>query len=580
MDDMEKWPEIEKAASGKRRELVLQGPGVDRRISSEGGLTCAVYSLTLLNYLEVSQCPSLTQIHEDIQHLTNLQSLILCRNKLSSVPDVLGSLKSLKVLDLSVNHLRVLPEGITQLKELNTLNVSCNSLEVLPEGLSQCTKLSTIIISKNHITGFPSDLCSERLDLLSTLVASDNCIDQLSGDIHKLPALKLHTHGSHALGFLLLMPCLLQVLDLSNNKLSEIPSDLSDCPKLKEINFKGNKLSDKRLEKMVNGCQTKSILDYLRGKGRGRQGEDGGDTEGGRSADRGKRQQQRKKKEKAAADERDEVEELNKMVVRVLHVSDAPTALTVKVSAEVKDVRPYLVCCVVRGMNLKPGNALKRFLVAQTKLHDELCGKRTTATIATHDVQLLKTPLTYDVKPPTQLKVVALGRKEMTAVELIRHLQLEADELRKQKKRQNVTGLHKYLQILQGKSLYPCLVDAEGHVISFPPITNSEKTKIKKTTKELFLEVTSGTSLQTCKDVMDALIVKMAELNKFTAEHREEAGSDGEGDGPQESAGVNETSSELIIQQVRTVDQDGNLKVVYPSKTDLCKDVSSVNVIW
>lgn len=31
--------------------------------------------------------------------------------------------------------------------------------------------------------------------------------------------------------------------------------------------------------------------------------------------------------------------------------------------------------------------------------------------------------------------------------------------------------------------------------------------QIKKTTKELFLEVTSATSLQTCKDVMDALIV-------------------------------------------------------------------------
>lgn len=157
-----------------------------------------------------------------------------------------------------------------------------------------------------------------------------------------------------------------QVLDLSNNKLSEIPSNLSDCPKLKEINFKGNKLNDKRLEKMVNGCQTKSILDYLRGKGKGRQGEDGAEADGGRNADRGKRQQQRKKKEKVA-DEQDEVDELNKMVVRVLHVSDAPTALTVKVSAEVKDVRPYLVCCVVRGMNLKPGNALKRFLVAQVR---------------------------------------------------------------------------------------------------------------------------------------------------------------------------------------------------------------------
>ncbi|XP_058498825.1 leucine-rich repeat-containing protein 47 [Solea solea] len=554
MDDMEIWPEIEKVAKEKRRELVLQGPGVDTRINSHGGLTSSIYSLKLLNYLEVSQCPSLTQIHEDVQRLTNLQSLILCRNKLSSFPSVIGKLKSLKVLDLSVNNLTVLPEGIEHLGELNTLNVSCNRLDVLPEGLSQCTKLSTINISKNNISAFPANFYTERLDLLSSLEASDNCIQELSEDVHKLAALKM--------------------LDLSNNKLKEIPSGLSNCPKLKEINFKGNKLSDKRLEKMVNGCQTKSILEYLRGKGR--QGEDGGDADGGRNADKKKR----KKKNEKTADEAEEVEEVNKMVVRILHISDASTALTVKVTPEVKDVRPYLVCCVVRGMHLKPGNSLKRFLMAQTKLHDDLCGKRTTATIAVHDVQLLKAPLVYDVMPPTQLKIVPLGRKEMTAVELVRHLHLEAEELRRQKKRQNVTGLHKYLQLLQGKTLYPCLVDAEGHVISFPPITNSEKTKIKKTTKELFLEVTSAASLQTCKDVMDALIVKMAELNKFTAEHQEEAGSDGEGDGPTGPVTSSETSSELIVEQVRTVDQDGNLKVVYPSKTDLSTDASNVTIVW
>ncbi|KAM6925336.1 leucine-rich repeat-containing protein 47 [Xenentodon cancila] len=559
MDDMEVWPEIEKAATDRRRELVLQGPAVDKRIASNGGITSAIYSLRLLNYLEVSQCPSLTEIHEDIRHLTNLQSLILCRNKLGSFPDVINSLKALKVLDLSVNNLKVLPEGLSQLKELNTLNVSCNSLEVLPAGLSQCTKLATINVSKNRITAFPADLFSERLDLLSSLVASDNLIEELSEEVHKLPALK--------------------VLDLSNNKLNEMPYHLSDCHKLKEIHFKGNKLSDKRLEKMVNGCQTKSILDYLRGKGRGKQGEDGGDGDGGRDTDKKKRQHQRKKKEKVS-EEQDEVEDLNKMVVKVLHISDAPTALTVNVNAEVKDVRPYLVCCLVRGMNLKSGNSLKRFLMAQTKLHDDVCGKRTIATIATHDAQLLKHPLMYDVKPPTQLKIVPLGRREMTAVELIRQLHLEADELRKQKKRQNVTGLHKYLQLLQGKSLYPCLVDAEGHVISFPPITNSEKTKIKKTTKELFLEVTSATSLQTCKDVMDTLIVKMAELNKFTAEHQEETGSDGDGDSVPEPPASPEASSQLIVQQVRTVDQDGNLKVVYPSKTDLSKDATNLTVIW
>ncbi len=72
----------------------------------------------------------------------------------------------------------------------------------------------------------------------------------------------------------------------------------------------------------------------------------------------------------------------------------------------------------------------------------------------------------------------------------------------------------------------------------------------------------------------------MAELNKFTAEHQEEVGSDGEGDVPQEPTSSSETSSELIVQQVRTVDQDGNLKVVYPSKTDFSKDVSNLTVIW
>lgn len=191
MDDLEDWPEIEKAAKEKRRELVLQGALVDERILATGGLTTAVYSLKLLNYLEVAQCPSLTEIHEDIKNLVNLQSLILCRNKLGSIPKVIGSLKSLKVLDLSVNHLAVLPDEITQLAELNTLNVSCNSLRCLPEGLSRCTKLYNLNISKNAITRFPSDFYSDRLDLLSTVIAYDNAIEELSGDVHKLAALKV-----------------------------------------------------------------------------------------------------------------------------------------------------------------------------------------------------------------------------------------------------------------------------------------------------------------------------------------------------------------------------------------------------
>ncbi|XP_061590866.1 uncharacterized protein LOC133456406 [Cololabis saira] len=76
------------------------------------------------------------------------------------------------------------------------------------------------------------------------------------------------------------------------------------------------------------------------------------------------------------------------------------------------------------------------------------------------------------------------------------------------------------------------------------------------------------------------LSMKMAELNKFTAEHQEETGSGGDGDGVPEPPASSEASSQLIVQQVRTVDQDGNLRVVYPSKTDLSNDISNLTVIW
>ncbi|KFQ25244.1 Leucine-rich repeat-containing protein 47, partial [Merops nubicus] len=313
-----------------------------------------------------------------------------------------------------------------------------------------------------------------------------------------------------------------------------------------------------------------------RGKGKG---------ESAREEARKKKRDKQPQRKDGGDGEQDELEEASKLLVKVLHVSENPAPLVVKVSPGTKDVRPFIVCCVLRGVNLKPGNALKRFLSVQTKLHEDICEKRTAATIATHDLQLIKAPLTYDVQPPEELKITPLGRKEIKAKDLLRQLELEAEEQRKQKKRQNISGLHRYLRLLGGKDNYPCLVDAEGVVISFPPITNSEKTKIRKDTHDLFLEVTSNTSLQICKDVMDTLILKIAELNKFTLEDKEDSGSDNESDalcGPvnlNPSQNVQPVNSPLVVEQVRVVDMDGNLKVLYPSKTDLSTVSSLLTVM-
>ncbi|XP_031519724.1 leucine-rich repeat-containing protein 47 isoform X3 [Papio anubis] len=553
----EAWPELELAERERRRELLLTGPGLEERVRAAGGqLPPRLFTLPLLHYLEVSGCGSLRAPGPGLaQGLPQLHSLVLRRNALGpGLSPELGPLPALRVLDLSGNALEALPPGQglgpaepPGLPQLQSLNLSGNRLRELPADLARCApRLQSLNLTGNCLDSFPAELFRPgALPLLSELAAADNCLRELSPDIAHLASLKVVSE----LPLILLTTGLLHMtLDLSNNQLSEIPAELADCPKLKEINFRGNKLRDKRLEKMVSGCQTRSILEYLRVGGRGG-GKGKGRAEGSEKEDSRKKRRERKQRREGGDGEEQDVGDAGRLLLRVLHVSENPAPLTVRVSPEVRDVRPYIVGAVVRGMDLQPGNALKRFLTSQ---------------------------------------IVPLGRKEAKAKELVRQLQLEAEEQRKQKKRQSVSGLHRYLHLLDGNENYPCLVDADGDVISFPPITNSEKTKVKKTTSDLFLEVTSATSLQICKDVMDALILKMAEMNKYTLENKEEGSlSDTEADAvsgqlsdprTNPSAGKDGPSL-LVVEQVRVVDLEGSLKVVYPSKADLATAPPHVTVV-
>lgn len=151
---------------------------------------------------------------------------------------------------------------------------------------------------------------------------------------------------------------------MANNRLSALPAALADCPRLKEANLRGNPLRDRRLEKMVNGCQTRAVLEYLRSKGR---------AEGGREENRRRKREKQQKKD-GGDGERDEAEEVGKLLLKVLHVGDNPAPMVVRASPGVRDVRPYIVCCVLRGVQLRPGNAVRRFLSAQVRRWAALLG--------------------------------------------------------------------------------------------------------------------------------------------------------------------------------------------------------------
>lgn len=80
----------------------------------------------------------------------------------------------------------------------------------------------------------------------------------------------------------------------------------------------------------------------------------------------------------------------------------------------------------------------------------------------------------------------------------------------------------------------------------------------------------------------------MAEMNKYTLENKEEGSlSDTEADAisgqlsdPQVNAGAGKDGHcPLVVEQVRVVDLEGSLKVVYPSKADLATAPPHVTVL-
>jgi len=83
----------------------------------------------------------------------------------------------------------------------------------------------------------------------------------------------------------------------------------------------------------------------------------------------------------------------------------------------------------------------------------------------------------------------------------------------------------------------------------------------------MFVEVTSATSQGVCRHVLDTLLREMLLLGVNCSESASEGTT------------LQSTYHTLTVQQVRVVDKEGNLKVVYPSRTDLSFEDKSISVI-
>ncbi|UJR11692.1 hypothetical protein I4U23_015873 [Adineta vaga] len=514
------WPEVEQVALHRRYELVLSGEKLRKYYEEKQALDETIWTLTQLNFLEISQCSLIEYLSKDIEKLVHLSTLTLTSNKLIELPNEMKHLTNLRHLNLSNNQIEHLNDDLFEkLIQLETLNLSQNRLENFPKFSPENQKLAVVNLSHNqleHLPDFPIEL--ENL----------SSIDLSSNRFQEFPETLLQLHS-------------LKTILIESNQLKEIPSQLSQLHKLKELRFKSNPLKDNRLKKLMEQDKIKPVLEYL-AKQWNEQQKSSSTTAKPTSQ---QKQQQGKQAEQIVQDK-----------IEILHFdqSEDLKGRQITLLPRVINVRPHILCCILRNIDLvTPGN-LKKFLNLQNDLHDDICQKRTLATIGTHDLSLISGNLVYDARNPDEIGIVPLGKgpKLVSARDFYDQLCRDAEHERKLKKRNQLSGLHKYLTLLEDQTEFPCLSDQDRYVISLPPLTNSERSKLSPTSESIFVEITSNHSMDTCRRVMDAFLRQVLQNG---------LGKKSEQD--------NQYRQILVLQQTRVVDEKGQLKTTFPSRTDL-----------
>ncbi len=164
------------------------------------------------------------------------------------------------------------------------------------------------------------------------------------------------------------------------------------------------------------------------------------------------------------------------------------------VDKSVGAVRPFAVGGVIRGIELTEASVAS-LVDLQEKLHLTLGRRRRKVAIGIHDIDKVAPPFAYRAVDPLSVSFPPLGRAEMMDLQEI----LETHEKGKE-----------YAPILAGKSLYPVITDANGVVLSFPPIINGVVTQLTPDTRNLFIDVT-GTDLAAVSAALTILCTALAE---------------------------------------------------------------------
>ncbi|MEM4590397.1 MAG: phenylalanine--tRNA ligase subunit beta [Nitrososphaerota archaeon] len=169
--------------------------------------------------------------------------------------------------------------------------------------------------------------------------------------------------------------------------------------------------------------------------------------------------------------------------------------IRVQVEESVEKVRPYIVCAVVRSLNLSEED-IADLITLQEDLHWVLGRDRRKVAIGLHDNTKVRPPLTYKAVGLTEISFIPLGAyREMTPLQILS---------------EHPTG-RKYSWILEGKEAAPIILDSRGNVLSFPPIINGSLTELRPQANEVFIDVT-GTDQKAINQALNIIVTTLVDL--------------------------------------------------------------------
>jgi phenylalanyl-tRNA synthetase beta chain len=173
-----------------------------------------------------------------------------------------------------------------------------------------------------------------------------------------------------------------------------------------------------------------------------------------------------------------------------------PGKITLNVDPSVKRVRPYIVCGVIRNIDLDE-EEVATLMNIQEQLHWAVGRDRKKVAIGVHDLDKIVPPYRYIAVKPDSVSFVPLhGDGYPMNLEEILLLHDKGIE---------------YAHILEGKEVYPVIFDNNNNVLSFPPIINGELTTVTDETQNLFLDLT-GTDFNAINLALNILCTTLADM--------------------------------------------------------------------